>query len=115
MAWSTVMNMASASTVVGLFAAFCTTVSYIPQLRKCWKTGKTDDLSLKMFSILALGILLWVVYGVLQRDAIIILANSISLCLLAAILLFKLREGGAAARRKALEMTSARRDLSPIA
>jgi MtN3 and saliva related transmembrane protein len=86
------MNMASAPTAVGLIAAFCTTVSYIPQLRKCWKTGKTDDLSLKMFSILGLGILLWVVYGVLQRDAIIVFADSISLCLLTAILFFKLRE-----------------------
>jgi MtN3 and saliva related transmembrane protein len=87
--------MALAPTVVGLFAAFCTTVSYVPQLRKCWSTGKTDDLSLKMFSILALGILLWVIYGVMQRDVIIILANSISLCLLAAILSFKLRESRA--------------------
>jgi len=89
------MKMAVAPTVVGLIAAFCTTVSYIPQLRKCWKTGKTDDLSLKMFSILALGILLWVIYGVMQRDVIIVLANSISLSLLAAILFFKLREGRA--------------------
>jgi len=85
--------MVLAPSVVGLFAAFCTTVSYIPQLRKCWSTGKTDDLSLKMFSTLALGILLWVIYGVMRRDVIIIFANSISLCLLAAILFFKLREG----------------------
>jgi MtN3 and saliva related transmembrane protein len=91
--------MVLAPTVVGLFAAFCTTVSYIPQLRKCWSTGKTDDLSLKMLSILALGILLWVIYGAMQRDVIIIFANSISLCLLAAILFFKLREGRANSER----------------
>jgi MtN3 and saliva related transmembrane protein len=48
-----------------------------------------------MFSTLALGILLWIIYGVMQRDVIIIFANSISLCLLAAILFFKLREGRA--------------------
>jgi hypothetical protein len=51
------------TTVVGLLAAFCTTVSYIPQLKKCWDTGSADDLSLKMFSILAAGIALWIVYG----------------------------------------------------
>ena len=78
-------------TLVGLVAAFCTTVSYVPQIRKIWATGETEDISLKMFLILAAGIALWVVYGVLQRDIVIILANSVSLAFLAAILFFKLR------------------------
>lgn len=84
--------MALASTGIGLLAAFCTTVSYVPQVMKCWKTGKTDDLSLKTFSILAFGIFLWVIYGLLQGDAIIIFANGTSLCFLALILFFKLRK-----------------------
>lgn len=78
-------------TLIGLVAAFCTTVSYIPQLKKIWDTGETGDISLKMFLILAGGIALWIVYGVLQHDAVIILANSVSLSLLAAILFFKVR------------------------
>ena len=78
-------------TVVGLVAAFCTTVSYVPQIRKIWRTGETEDISLKMFLILATGIALWVVYGILQGDAVIILANSVSLAFLSAILFFKLR------------------------
>ncbi|MEA2877335.1 MAG: MtN3 and saliva related transrane protein [Hyphomicrobiales bacterium] len=78
-------------TLVGLVAAFCTTVSYIPQIRKIWATGETHDISLKMFLILATGIALWIVYGVLQSDAVIILANSMSLAFLSAILFFKLR------------------------
>ena len=80
------------TTVVGLAAAICTTVSYYPQLKKCWDTGSAGDLSLKMFSILAVGIALWVAYGVLKSDHVIILANSISLCFLGGILYFKLRE-----------------------
>ena len=80
------------ATVIGLCAAFCTTVSYIPQLKKCWDTGSAGDLSLKMFSILAAGIALWVIYGALQGDAVIILANSISFLLLMGILCFRLRE-----------------------
>ena len=79
-------------TVIGLLAALCTTVSYIPQLKKCWETGSAGDLSLKMFSILAAGIALWIVYGVLQGDVVIILANSVSLLFLMGILYFKLRE-----------------------
>jgi MtN3 and saliva related transmembrane protein len=78
-------------TVIGLVAAFCTTVSYIPQIRKIWATGETHDISLRMFLILAAGIALWVVYGVLKADVVIILANSVSLAFLGAILFFKLR------------------------
>lgn len=78
-------------TLIGLAAAFCTTISYIPQLKKIWDTGETHDISLKMFLILAAGIALWVVYGIMQGDAVIILANTVSLVLLAAILFFKIR------------------------
>jgi len=78
-------------TLVGLVAALCTTISYIPQIRKIWATGETQDISLKMFLILAAGIALWIVYGVLQGDAVITLANSMSLAFLSAILFFKLR------------------------
>ncbi len=80
------------NTVVGLFAALCTTVSYFPQLKKCWDTGSAGDLSLKMFSILAGGIALWVIYGILQGDAVIIVANSVSFQLLMGILYFRVRE-----------------------
>ena len=78
-------------TAIGLAAAFCTTISYIPQIRKIWATGETHDISLKMFLILSTGIALWILYGVLQRDAVIILANSVSLAFLCAILFFKIR------------------------
>jgi MtN3 and saliva related transmembrane protein len=45
-----------------------------------------------MFLILALGVATWIIYGFLQRDLVIILANGVSLCLLLGILYFKLRE-----------------------
>jgi MtN3 and saliva related transmembrane protein len=80
------------TTLIGLMAACFTTVSYYPQLKKCWQTGSAGDLSLKMFSTLAAGIALWAVYGFLKSDIVIILANTISLALPMGILYFKLRE-----------------------
>jgi MtN3 and saliva related transmembrane protein len=77
--------------IVGAIAALCTTASYFPQLKKCWETGKADDLSLRMFSILSCGVALWAVYGMMKGDWIIIAANSLSLGCLAGILYFKLR------------------------
>lgn len=79
--------------IIGAVAAICTTASYFPQLKKCWETGKADDLSLHMFSVLSVGIALWVVYGVMRKDWIIIAANSVSLACLLGILYFKLRKG----------------------
>jgi MtN3 and saliva related transmembrane protein len=80
------------ATIIGLVAAFCTTVSYYPQLKKCWETGSTGDLSLTMFLTLASGVALWVVYGFLKSDIVIILANATSLALQLGILYFTLRE-----------------------
>ena len=98
--------MLSIETLVGFIAAFCTTVSYIPQVRKCWQTGSTGDLSLKMLLILATGIGLWVVYGVLKGDMVIIIANSLSLLLLLNLLFFKLRENANARRQARLNLHS---------
>ena len=83
--------MLTIETLVGFVAAFCTTVSYIPQVKKCWQTGSTGDLSLKMLLILSTGIGLWVLYGILKGDMVIIIANSVSLTMLASLLFFKLR------------------------
>ena len=79
------------TTATGALAALFTTAAYIPQLRKCWNTGKAEDLSLKMFCLLASGVGLWIVYGILQHDVVIVAANSVSLFLLACILYFKIR------------------------
>jgi MtN3 and saliva related transmembrane protein len=81
--------------MIGAAAAFCTTVSYIPQLKKVWATGETGDLSLKMLLLLATGLALWIIYGLVRSDFVIVVANAVSLTLLGCIIYFKLREGKA--------------------
>jgi uncharacterized protein with PQ loop repeat len=61
------MAFVDTTTLVGLMAAFCTTVSYYPQLKKCWVTGSADDLSFKMFITLAAGVALWAAAKVRAR------------------------------------------------
>ena len=77
------------ATLAGGCAAFCTTISYFPQLKKCWETGETGDLSLLMLAVLTVGLALWVLYGFLRSDTVIVTANSISLVLLFGIPLFQ--------------------------
>ncbi|UAB80035.1 SemiSWEET transporter [Marixanthomonas sp. SCSIO 43207] len=66
---------------LGLFAGVCTTLAVVPQLIKAWKTKKVDDISPLMFTILIIGVGLWVVYGILKKDIAIIATNGLSLLL----------------------------------
>jgi len=77
------------STLVGAAAALCTTISYLPQLKKSWETGETDDLSRNMLILLGAGLGLWLAYGVLKADFVIIAANGVSLAMVACILWIK--------------------------
>ena len=84
--------MPSLETLIGLAAAFFTTASYIPQVWKGWRTRSVGDLSLRMILILSTGIALWVAYGFLRGDAVIVGANALCLFFLANLLFLKLRE-----------------------
>ena len=88
------------STVIGLLAAVCTAAANFPQLQKAWVSRQTNDLSLKMLLLLASGLALWVAYGVLHEDIVIVLANSISLAMVSALLYLKLRYTSIIPRQK---------------
>ena len=79
--------------LVGLGAAFCTTVAFLPQVVRAWRTRSTADLSLGMFLIFTMGIFLWLVYGLMLRDVPLIAANGTTFVLSATILYLKLRYG----------------------
>lgn len=84
------MNLESANTI-GLFAGVLTTVSFVPQVIKIWKTKSATDISLGMFAIFSAGVLLWLFYGI-EIDAMpVIVANAITLALSLTILFFKIK------------------------
>ena len=76
---------------VGFFAAFCTTISFLPQVIKVYKTKSTKDISLYMFLIFTIGTFCWLIYGILESSLPIIIANTITLILSATILLYKIK------------------------
>ena len=77
---------------IGVCAAVLTSLSYIPQVRKAWPRGSTKDLSLHMLLVLTTGLLLWIGYGVLKGDWVIVIANSVGAALSASVLAFKIRD-----------------------
>jgi MtN3 and saliva related transmembrane protein len=76
---------------LGILAGVLTTVSFLPQVMKTWKSRSAKDLSLGMFLIFSLGIALWLVYGILINDLPVILANMVTLVLSLTLLFFKFR------------------------
>jgi MtN3 and saliva related transmembrane protein len=79
--------------LVGYLAAALTSAANLPQAIKCWRTGETHDISLRAFSLLALGLSTWVIYGALNDDIPIMVANSISTAIALSIIAAKVRHG----------------------
>lgn len=80
-------------TVIGLMAATLTSLAFLPQAIKVWRTRSTRDISLIMFSVMTTGIVLWLIYGLLVADLPLICANAVTLPMAAYVLFAKLRYG----------------------
>lgn len=76
--------------ILGFAAAFFTTIANVPQAIKTIRTGSTKGISALTYSMLSLGLLLWVVYGIYKADLPIILSNAIAAILCLIILTIKL-------------------------
>jgi MtN3 and saliva related transmembrane protein len=77
--------------LIGYAAATLTTVSFVPQALKTFRTRDVSGISLGMYSLFATGVALWLVYGLMLGEAPIYVANAITLALALAVLVMKLR------------------------
>lgn len=80
-------------TLIGFAAAFCTTWAFLPQVVKTIRTRDTSAISLGMYIVFTLGLILWLIYGILKADIPIITANVITLILCSMVLILKMRHG----------------------
>ena len=78
-------------TLLGLVAAICTTLSFLPQVLKLLKTKETGGISLLMYVLLEFGLCLWLVYGILIKSLPLMLANGVALILSSIVLILKIR------------------------
>lgn len=69
--------------LIGSGAALLTMFGFVPQIIKIKKTKSVEDVSLLMLLQFALGMLLWLLYGLHIRDNILIIANAVSFISLA--------------------------------
>jgi MtN3 and saliva related transmembrane protein len=76
---------------LGGTAAVLTTASFFPQLLRIWRTRSAHAVSASTYTIFLVGVLLWIVYGILIAGWPIIIANTITALEAIAILVLKLR------------------------
>ncbi|MBE9125277.1 MULTISPECIES: SemiSWEET transporter [unclassified Coleofasciculus] len=78
-------------TLLGLLAGTLTTISFLPQVIKTWKSKSAKDISLGMFLTFCTGVFFWIIYGTLVRDLPIIVTNLATLVLASTVLGMKLK------------------------
>ncbi|MBD2625340.1 MULTISPECIES: SemiSWEET transporter [Nostocaceae] len=78
-------------TLLGFAAGLLTTIAFLPQMFKTWKTKSAKDVSFVMLITFMSGLFLWLIYGIILGALPIILANGITLFLNFIILWLKLK------------------------
>lgn len=75
--------------ILGLAAAIITTFTFLPQVIKVWKEKSAKNVSSLMFIIAITNEILWIGYGILRNDWIIIATNAVLMIMAILILYFK--------------------------
>ena len=77
--------------MLGILAGLLTTIGFIPQIIKGYRTKRMEDVSLLMPLVLGAGMLLWLFYGISLENLPIILWNAFAFALNIAVVVLKLR------------------------
>jgi MtN3 and saliva related transmembrane protein len=77
--------------VLGYSAGAVTTLTFLPQVIKTWKEKSAKDISLMMFVIAAINEVMWIAYGILIDNWVIILTNAIVLAMSLTMIYLKFR------------------------
>jgi MtN3 and saliva related transmembrane protein len=77
--------------IIGTIAGILVLSSFIPQLHKAYKTKRMSDVSIYLMGLIASGMLLWVVYGIIRRDPVIIGTNAAGFVLNIILVILKLK------------------------
>jgi MtN3 and saliva related transmembrane protein len=77
--------------LIGITAGILVLSSFIPQLHKAYKTKRMSDVSIYLMILIASGMFLWVIYGVIRKDPVIIATNASGFILNIILMILKLK------------------------
>ena len=86
--------MSTFANLIGFLAATLTTIAFIPQVIKVWRTRSTRDVSIGMYTLFTAGVALWFCYGLMIGSWPVMAANAITLMLAGLVLIMKIRIDG---------------------
>ena len=78
----------SGGEIIGFAAAFLTTIAFVPQVLKVFKTKSVEGLSLTTYLLYVSGLALWFTHGINLESLSMIVGNFISVILTLIILFF---------------------------
>jgi len=81
--------------ILGYSAGFITSLTFLPQVIKTWKEKSAKDISLLMFVIAAINEVMWIAYGILKNDWVIIITNVVVIAMSIIMIFLKLRYNNA--------------------
>ena len=79
--------------IMGFIAGILVVISLLPQVIKSWKTRSTRDISIWRYIIYIIGLVLWITYAIIIKNAPVAAMNSFGLVLALIILGLKIRCG----------------------
>jgi MtN3 and saliva related transmembrane protein len=95
--WNSILvwggNALPSSEILGLVAGFFTVFSVVPQIMRVYKLKSAREISIIYNTTMLLGILIWLVYGIVLGLVPIIIWNIIGALLIVLLLLAKLKYG----------------------
>jgi MtN3 and saliva related transmembrane protein len=79
------------TTIVGFIAGVVTTAANLPQVWKTYRNKSGEGLSFRMLLALAIGIGLWIIYGIMIKSLPLIATNAVVFLLILLLLGMKLK------------------------
>ena len=77
--------------ILGYVAGLLTAFTFLPQVLKTWKTKSAKDVALAMFVIAFTNQVLWLAFGILREDPVIIITNAVMLLMTGLMISLKLK------------------------
>jgi MtN3 and saliva related transmembrane protein len=81
----------STATLIGLVAGTLTTLAWLPQVLRAFRTHSTKDFAWVWFAMFGTGVGAWLIYGLLAAAPAVIVANALTLLLVLALAALKAR------------------------
>ena len=77
--------------ILGMTAGVISSITFLPQVIKTYKTKSAKDISLLMFTFATTSVIMWLAYGIILGNVPIIFTNSMVLLFSLIMLYFKFR------------------------